>query len=91
MHQHNKSKTRPDAPTKHQAMIQAKKGEAKTRIEHKEAVKAVYKAQRAVFLAPPLKPETGYEEFVNRPPTKAVKVANRATERLTKYTVATTD
>ena len=93
MRQHNKSKTnatktRPEAPTKHQATIQAKKTAAKARIAAAEEAAVAYKAQRAAFLAPPPKPPTGYEEFVDRQPRKAAKVASRANARLSKVTVA---
>jgi hypothetical protein len=91
MRQHNKSKTndvktRPEAPKKHQATIQAKKAAAKARIAAVEEAAAAYKAQRTAFLAGPPKPPTGYEEFVDRPPRKA-KVASRAQARLSKYAV----
>jgi len=92
MRQHNKSKTnavktRPEAPTKHQAVIQAKKMKAKANAAAADEAKAAYKAQRTAFLEPLPKPATGFEEFVDKPPAKAAKVASRANARLSKYTV----
>ena len=90
MRQHNKSKTnnvrtRPDAPTKHQAVIQERLAKAKARQAAEAAADAAYKARRAAFMAPPPKPPTGYEEFVDRPPAKKRTVVSRSRARLAKY------
>ena len=96
MRQHNKSKTnavktQPDAPTKHQAVIQAKKDRAKARAVAEDQARAAQRAQRAAFLAPPPRPATGYEEFVDLPPAKAAKAESRAHARLTKVTSGSGD
>jgi hypothetical protein len=96
MRQHNKSKTnnvktRPDAPTKHQAVIQERLTQAKARQAAEAAADAAYKARRAAFMAPPPPPPTGYEEFVDRPPAKKRAVVNRSRARLDKYANDDTD
>jgi hypothetical protein len=94
MRQHNKSKTnatktRSDAPTKHQIVIQGKKEKAKARAAASDEAKATYKIARAAFLATPPQPKTGYEEFIDRAPVKGAKVVSRANARLSKYTSGT--
>lgn len=90
MRKHNKSKTnnvrtRPDAPTKHQAVIQERLAKAKARQTAEAAANAAYKARRAAFMTPPPPPPTGYEEFVDRPPAKKRAGVSRSRARLAKY------